>query len=123
MAREAVEFPAHLWAGRTAADAQDPGGVGGWISWLLSNVSVKPSITLLTELQVRNTVTKAGVAVLGRADQRINSAVEGKVGHGGMEGLRAPGRQSDSDAPSDGAASLPGEIRSQTKAEDFWCLS
>lgn len=28
MAREAVEFPAHLWAGGTAADAQDPPGGG-----------------------------------------------------------------------------------------------
>ena len=63
------------------------------------------------------------MAILGRVDLRVNSSAEGKVCQGGIERLRARSRQNSSDAPRDGAARLSREIRSQAKAEDFWCLS
>lgn len=90
-------------------------------SWLMSHSSVKPFLTVWRSSSCIDGNGKAGVAILARADLRIHSPAEAKVGQGRMEGSDAS--IGGADAPRDGAASPPGEICPQTKAEAMWCLS
>lgn len=77
---EAEGFHTPLQGSRATADTQDRGFVAheSFLSKAIPNC--------LAELQYIDGNGKAGVAILARADLRIHSPAEAKVGQGRMEG-------------------------------------